>query len=128
MLPRRLPELAIEEKTMLNFNDAHAGLDLIAHGQLIPMDSAEQLIRTRRLIERLLKQLQVCGREATESEDTYLRRAIAAYSVRSIEGAIGYAFRAGEVGSTPIFGEILSPDRSLTLCEELRAADSLTPT
>lgn len=108
---------------MLNFQDANAGLDLIAHGDLVPMDPAELSVRTHRLIERLLEQIDMQHREPTPSEDTYLRRAIAAYAGGIIKEAVSYAFRAAQVRNTPIAYEIFPADRTNTLRSALRDAE-----
>jgi hypothetical protein len=63
----------------LNFHGALAGLYLIANGRLSIDDPVEAEPRVCRLIERLLDQLEVKGRVATESEDTFLRNAIGYY-------------------------------------------------
>jgi hypothetical protein len=94
---------------MLNFDAASAALDLVAHKQLASFDSVELSVRTRRLIERLLDQIDAQGRQATDSEDSWFRRAIAAYAAGMIEQAISYAFRASKIGVTPIAFEMFTP-------------------
>jgi hypothetical protein len=100
---------------MLNFNDANAGLDLIANGELAPIDKDELSPRTRRLIERLLDQIDAQGRQPTESEDTYLRRSIYLCQIEEHVEAISYAFRAAEVGDRHIAGQFDEPDRTIPL-------------
>jgi hypothetical protein len=106
----------------LNFNEALSGLDFISNGEFKTEDSAEQRAYTLRLIERLLDQLTAQSREATESEDTYLRRAISSSAAGTFEVAADYAFRAANVGSDPISGQIELPDRALSLRDALDAA------
>lgn len=105
---------------MLNFDDANAGLDLIANGELAPIDKDELTPRTRRLIERLLDQIDSQGRHPTESEDTYLRRAIYLVRIEDHVEAISYAFRASRVGDVPIAGLFDEPDRTIPLRSLLR--------
>lgn len=109
---------------MLNFDAANAGLELIAHERLASYDSTELSIRTRRLIERLLDQIDAQGRVATDSEDSYFRRAINLYGAGMIEQAIDYAIRAAAVGNTFIFAEFFVPDRSQDLRSALAEAES----
>lgn len=103
---------------MLNFDAANSGLDLIANGEIAPFDLEEMAVRVRRLIERILEQLDAQNREATESEDSYIRRSIAAYSVGLHKDAVIWAWHAATIGNTPIVGEIFVPDRS----QDLRSA------
>lgn len=107
---------------MLNFNEALSGLDFIANGEFKTDDPAEQRAYALRLIERLLDQLDVKAREATPSEDTYLRRAIALCADGEYKEAVGYAFRAAGVGHKPIFGGIESSDQTLSLRDALSQA------
>jgi len=100
---------------MLNFDNANAGLDLIANGKLAPMDVNELAPRTRRLIERLLDQADARKHQLSESEDTYLRRAIYLYHAGSFEDAIDYAFRAAKAGDVPIAFSFDEPDRTIAL-------------
>ncbi|MBC8752684.1 MULTISPECIES: hypothetical protein [Paraburkholderia] len=106
----------------LNFNAALSGLDFIANGEFTTDDAAEQRVYSLRLIERLLDQLDAQGRDASESEDTNFRHAIAYYGAGQSKLAVDYAFRAANAGDDPIFGEIESPDRTLTLRAALDAA------
>jgi len=108
----------------LNFDVANAGLDLIAHGTLLVGDALEIEARTHRLIERLLDQLDVMGRVATPSEDTFLRRAIDLYGQQDCEGAVADALRASFVGHMPIAFVVVEPDRSVDLRDALHAARS----
>lgn len=100
---------------MLNFHNANAGLDLIAKGELAPMDADVIAPLTRRLIERLLDQIDAQERDPSESEDTYLRYAIGLYHDGAHEDAISYAERAARIGNTPIAFQLDEPDRTIPL-------------
>ena len=104
---------------MLNFNEALSGLDFIANGEFKTDDLAEQRTYTLRLIERLLDQLDAKARQATPSEETYLRRAIGLCAAGEHKQAVDYAFRAAGVGHKAIFGDLGSSDQTLSLRDAL---------
>lgn len=62
------------------------------------------------------------SREASDSEDTYLLRALILCDFGAFESAVDYAFRAANLGDTPIFGEIESLDRTMSFSDTLSAA------
>ncbi|SOZ17376.1 Lar family restriction alleviation protein [Cupriavidus taiwanensis] len=107
----------------LNFNEALSGLDFISNRTFMTKEPAERRVYTLRLIERLIDQLDSQAREATDSEDFYLRRALACCAAGTYEEAVDYAFRAAEVGSTPVYnGGIDLQDRTSSLRKLLDAA------
>ncbi|WP_404995425.1 hypothetical protein [Cupriavidus pauculus] len=106
----------------LNFNAALAGLDFIANGELTTADPAVLHVLTGRLIERLLDQLDDQRRKASDSEDTFLRRAIAHWGSGGYREAVDCAYRAAETGHLPIFGQLAQPDRTVELRAALDAA------
>ncbi|QBY55465.1 hypothetical protein [Cupriavidus oxalaticus] len=87
----------------LNFNEALAGLNFISNRTFKTKEPAERRVYTLRLIERLLDHLDSQAREAADSEDFYLRRALARCADGAYEEAVDFAFRAAEVGSTPVY-------------------------
>lgn len=108
----------------MNFDRANVGLDLIANQKLVERAADELAALTHRLIERLLDQLDAFGRAATESEDTYLRRAIITYGEADRPAAVSWAWRAADVGNTYIASGLPEPDRTVPLREMLSRAQS----
>ncbi len=112
------------DRDTLDWNAAIAGLDLVVNGELD--DDSEPAFtgaRVARLLERLLDQLDVRGRNAYDGEDTHLRRGIGAYAMGEDKAAVNEAFQAAHIGRVPMFdGGFGAPDRSIPLREELQQA------
>ena len=82
-------------KDALDIDAALAGLDVVEDDDGLIVRGAADV-----LIERLLDQISLRGREAFEGEDRFLRRAIACYEGGSIHGAVSsLESRAGHASS-----------------------------
>jgi hypothetical protein len=111
------------DRDRLDWNAAIAGLDLVLNGELDDSEPAFTGARVARLLERLLEQLDVRGRNAYDGEDTHLRRGIGAYAMGEDKAAVNEAFQAARIGRVPMFdGGFGAPDRSIPLREELQQA------
>jgi len=109
------------DRDALDWHAAHTGIDVIADGELVE-DDGFLGSKVERLIERLLDQLDACGRPAYDGEDSHLRLAISAYEMGADKSAVHQAWRAARIGRVPIFNEMFPPDRSVSLREELKRA------
>jgi hypothetical protein len=106
----------------LNFDEAMSGLDLVADRRMVRSDVDQVQPKVARLIERVLDQLAVRKREATDAEDVLLRRAIAALGDGEYEDAISNVYYAANVQAPTLSFVFMAPDRAMTLREALSDA------
>ncbi|WP_158884573.1 hypothetical protein [Rhodanobacter sp. L36] len=103
----------------MDYREAAEGSQLIADGILQRTSTRrdEWAPSTRRLIERLLDQLDERRRAATYGEDLFLRQAIHAYSNEKYKKAVESCWWAALTGDDHLDGYPKESGRALTLRE-----------